>query len=187
MLNIQKALFFFGAMTFFLPASSAQGTSDSQKKLLSQFQKDTRSYMKLRDTARRQVPKIGDDATRVDVERYKTAFQQAMRNARANAARGEIFTEEVSTWIRGLIRNEFKGWERSELRKTVLEADTTGVPLKVNAIYPETKELVEMPPALLLALPPLPKELRYRFIGRSLAILDRDTAIIVDYVTGALP
>ncbi len=187
MFTIHKALFFFGAMTLLLPVSLAQARSGSEKKLLSEFQKDTRSYIRIRDTARRQVPKIGDDATRAEIEVYKTAFQQAIRNARTHAAQGEIFTDEVSTWIRSLIRAEFKGWERSELRKTVLEADTTGVPVRVNAVYPESKELVEMSPQLLLALPPLPKELRYRFIGRSLAILDRDTAIIVDHMKDALP
>jgi hypothetical protein len=187
MFTIQKALFFFGSMTFLVSAVYAQGPSASERKLLSDFKKDTKAYIKLRDTARRKVPKIGDEATRSEIEAHKVAFQQAIRNLREGATRGEIFTEEVSTWIRGLIRNEFKGWERSELRKTVLEADTTGIALKVNAIYPETKELVEMSPALLLALPPLPKELRYRFIGRSLAILDRDTAIIVDYMKDALP
>ena len=56
-----------------------------------------------------------------------------------------------------------------------------------NAAYPEDKELVQMPPPLLLALPQLPKDLRYRFIGRSLVLMDRDGALILDVMRNALP
>jgi len=87
-----------------------------------------------------------------------------------------------------MIVNEFKGtWEGSELRSNVLEAETQGAVVKINAVYPDSAELVEMPPSLLLSLPALPKALRYRFIGRSLVLMDRDNALIIDYMTNALP
>jgi hypothetical protein len=66
-------------------------------------------------------------------------------------------------------------------------SDTKGVPLRINYPYPESKELVEMPPALLLDLPQIHETLRYRFIGRSLVILDRDISIIVDFMREGLP
>jgi hypothetical protein len=89
--------------------------------------------------------------------------------------------------LRSLIKTEFKGTDRAELRKTVLEADTKGVPLRVNYPYPETKELAEMPPTLLLRLPPLPKEVKYRFVNRHLLLVDTDNGLIVDYMLNALP
>ena len=98
-----------------------------------------------------------------------------------------MFTPAAARLIRALIKSEFKGWERNELRKTVLEADNKGVPLKINLPYPESKELVEMSPILLLSLPQMPKQLRYRFIGRGLAILDRENALIIDFMRNALP
>jgi hypothetical protein len=44
-----------------------------------------------------------------------------------------------------------------------------------------------MPPSLLLALPQLPKQVRYRFVGTSLLLVDRENHLIVDYMTNALP
>jgi len=57
----------------------------------------------------------------------------------------------------------------------------------VNYPYPETKDLTQMPPTLLLKLPQLPKEVKYRFVGRHLLLVDTDNGLIVDYMTNALP
>jgi len=158
-----------------------------ERKTISDFEKGVKEYDKVRSKALKTVPDISKDATPEQILVYKTALRTAVQNARPNAKQGELFTPEAQTLIRRLIKAEFKGFERSELRKKVLEADTKGVPVKVNFPYPEQKELVDMPPQLLLTLPQLSKNLRYRFIGRSLAVLDRDNALIVDYMREALP
>ena len=44
-----------------------------------------------------------------------------------------------------------------------------------------------MPPQLLSALPKLPEELEYRFIGERLILFDHHAHVIVDYVDRALP
>jgi hypothetical protein len=67
------------------------------------------------------------------------------------------------------------------------EAENASVPVKVGSVYPEAAELLEMPPTLLLALPQLPKQVRYRFVGTSLLLVDRENHLIVDYMTDALP
>ena len=110
-----------------------------------------------------------------------------MRAARLNAKPGELFTPAIAKHIRATIKKEYRGRDRVELRATVLEADTKGIPLRVNYAYPENKELVEMPPTLLLKLPQLPKQLRYRFIGRNMALVDRENELIIDYMLDALP
>ena len=111
-----------------------------------------------------------------------------MRAARAGAKRGSVFTTEASAFIRAIIKDEFKGKERQELRKTVqVEADTKGVLLRVNYPYPETAELLEMPATLLLRFPQLPKQVRYRFVGRNMLLVDRENGLIVDYMLNAVP
>ena len=85
--------------------------------------------------------------------------------------------------MRRLIRTEFKGQERAEVKETVLDAETGGIPLKVNYPYPETKEVSTMPPTLLLRLPQLPKELNYRFVGRHMLLIDKENGLILDYMT----
>jgi hypothetical protein len=57
----------------------------------------------------------------------------------------------------------------------------------VNYPYPESQEVLEMAPTLLLRLPQLPKQLRYRFVGPNLLLLDRENGLIIDYMTNALP
>jgi hypothetical protein len=110
-----------------------------------------------------------------------------VRAARAGAKAGQVFKPDVAAHIRAIIRNEFRGEERADLRKTVLEAETKGVVVRVNYPYPDSKELVEMPPTLLLKLPQLPKQLRYRFVGPNLLLVDRENGLIVDYMSSALP
>jgi len=67
------------------------------------------------------------------------------------------------------------------------ESENKAVPLRVNYPYPESQELLEMPPPLLLRLPQLPKQIRFRFVGSNLLLVDRENGLIVDYMTNALP
>jgi hypothetical protein len=59
--------------------------------------------------------------------------------------------------------------------------------LRVNYPYPEVNEQLEMPPNLLLRLPQLPKQIRYRFVGRNMLLVDRENGLILDYMTEAIP
>jgi hypothetical protein len=160
--------------------------SKDEKKTVADFQKRTQRYVDRREYFRGTLPKLSKDATPEQIEAHKDSLQKLVQADRVNTRQGDIFNQQIGLLIKAMIRREMTGWEKSELRKTVLEADTK-IRLKVNTPYPESKELVEMPPPLLLSLPLLPKDLRYRFIGRSLAILDRDSALVIDYLPGALP
>ncbi len=85
------------------------------------------------------------------------------------------------------IKTEFPPRDKAEIKQTILEAENKGVPLKVNYPYPEQKELTQIPPTLLLKLPTLPKEVKFRFVGRHLLLVDTDNSMIVDYTLNALP
>jgi hypothetical protein len=154
---------------------------------ISAFEKRAKEYSELRERIERAMPKLAKESTPEQIQAHKTALGAKVKTARLDAKHGDIFTPAVAVIIRNTIKTEFMGTERLELRKTVLEADTKGVPLRVNNTYPATKELVEMPPTLLLKLPQLPKELRYRFVDRNMLLLDRENGLIVDYMIDALP
>jgi len=47
--------------------------------------------------------------------------------------------------------------------------------------------LSEMPATLLAKLPQLPKDVRYRFVGRNMLLVDRESNVIIDYMPDALP
>jgi hypothetical protein len=57
----------------------------------------------------------------------------------------------------------------------------------VNYPYPDSKEFSQIPPPLLLKLPQLPKEVKYRFVNYHLLLVDSDNDLIIDYMTKALP
>jgi len=133
------------------------------------------------------MPKLSKESTPEQIQAHKTAFEAKVKAARAGAKPGQMFTRDIAALLRAMIRDEFKGAERSELRETVAEADTKGVPLRINYTYPETKELVEMPPTLLLKLPQLPKQVRYRFVNRNMLLVDRENSVIIDYMRDAIP
>lgn len=183
----------FGFVFFAMIACFSMGTngqtplSKTEKKIVADFEKRAKAYSDLRERLRGQMAKLSKDATPEQIAANKSTLQKSVQAARINAKQGDLFTPDAARSIRSIIKKEFKGYERAELRQSVLEADTKGIPLKVNAPYPESKELIEMSPALLLSLPQLPRPLRYRYIGRSLAILDRDYALIIDFMKDALP
>ena len=168
--------------------TNSQNTlSAKERSAVAAFEKRAKEYSRLREQIEEKMPKLSKESTAEEIQAHKKAFEEKVRAARANAKPGQVFTPDIAKHIRAVIRSEFKGKERQELRETVLEADTKGVPLKVNYPYPETKEFVEMPPTLLLRLPQLPKQVRYRFVGRHMLLVDRENDLIIDYMPNALP
>lgn len=162
--------------------------SPADKQIADAFEKRVKMYAKLRENLEGQMPKLSTEAKPEEIQTHKQQFQDRVRAARAGAKHGEIFTPEAQVLIRRIIKDEFKGKERAEFRETVLkEAEIKAVPLRVNYPYPEAAELLEMPATLLLRLPQLPKQVRYRFVGRNFLLVDRENGLIVDYMTNALP
>ena len=157
------------------------------KQIAANFEKHAKAYVDLRERVEQKLPKLPKKATPEQIEAHKAALLKSVQTARVGAKQGQVFTPDASTHIRGLLKAEFKGRDRRELRTAVFEAETKGVPVRVNAAYPESKELMEMPPSLLLALPQLPKQVRYRFVGTNLLLVDRESNLIIDYMTNALP
>ncbi len=168
-------------------ADPLDGLSIKERELVVGFRERVKDYTKLRESIEAKMPKLPKESTPEQIVAHKTELERRVREARPVAKRGQMFTPQVAAYIRRLIKSEFRGAELKELRASVMEADTKGVPLRVNFVYPESKELVEMPPTLLLKLPQLPKQVRYRFVNRHMLIVDRENGLIVDYMLNALP
>ena len=174
------------ASTFQVPQPPALNAQDQQT--AKAFEKRVKAYATMREKVEENMPKLSQEAKPEEIQSHKKQFQDRVRAARDGAKQGEIFTPDAMRLIRRMIKEEFKGKERIEFRDTVLrEADTKAVPLRVNYPYPESQELLEMPATLLLRLPQLPKQVRYRFVGHNLLLVDRENGLIVDFMTNALP
>ncbi len=168
--------------------ATAQNTlSAEDRKTMDEFENQAKAYARMREGLEAKLPKLPEKASAEQIETHKLNFQKLVWEARAGAKQGEIFTPAAAALVRKIIKTEFGGKDGAELRKTVLEAETKGVAVAVNVSYPDSKEQVEMPPALLLVLPQLPKQLRYRFVGTNLLLVDRENGLIIDYLTNALP
>ena len=184
---IVAMLALIAAPAFGQQQKSQSNISAKDKQAIATFEQRVKAYVKLREQLEDKMTKLPEKSTPEQIEAHKTAFEGTVRTARVGAKQGDVFTPAIIKYIRTTIQNEFKGKDRQELRKMVMEADTKGVPLRVNYPYPEDKELVEMPPTLLLKLPQLPKQVKYRFVNRHMLLVDRENGLIVDYMLDALP
>ncbi len=188
MKTAQKCSLFLAIMIFCSIGLSAQTPlTEAEKRIFVDVEKRAEKYIDQREKFNGQLPQLSTDSTPEQIIAHKLSLRKLMQSARLSVKQGNVFTPAASRLIKRTIKAEFKGYERTELRQRVLDADTKGVALKINFVYPESKELVEMSPALLLSLPQLPEQLRYRFVGRSLVILDRDISLIIDFMQDALP
>jgi hypothetical protein len=161
--------------------------SNAEKRTIVAFENRLKAYLKLRSALKAKLPKLSKDSTPEQIESYRKTFAERLRSARTSAKSGDLFRAGVASYIRKTLRTEFQGKERAELREVIFDEETTGIALRVNYPYPEKKEFAEMPATLLVKLPQVPKELRYRFVGKNLLLVDRDTNLIIDYMVDALP
>ena len=152
-----------------------------------EFESRVRQYTSRREDLEAKMKALPKKATAEQITAHKNALLKTVLADRKGAVRGNIFNPDSERMIRAIIVGHYPGRDRLELKKELAEAENKTVPVKVNGVYPEAAELLEMPPTLLLALPELPKQVRYRFVGNSLLIVDRENHLIVDYMTNALP
>jgi hypothetical protein len=160
---------------------------EREKELIAAFNRHVKDYLKQREKVKSKLPPLSKEATPEQISAYQKSFVEALRAMRTGTQRGYIFNNEFADYLRTIIKTELPPRDKAEVREVILEADTKGVPLKVNYPYPETKELTQIPPTLLLKLPQLPKEVKYRYVGRNMLLVDTDNGLIVDYMLNALP
>lgn len=190
-----RSSFIWGGLLFcltcgLLPLASYSQTIQKKpqdNQIVDEFNKRVQQYVKLRKQIDTKLTKPSGKSEPEQIKAYQTALEEGLRNARAEAKHEDLFTPVMAAHIRRVIKREFKGSRLRKLRKDVAEANTKGVALRINYPYPEQKELDEMPPTLLLKLPALPKQLRYRFVGENMLLVDSEALLIVDYMTNAIP
>ncbi len=156
-----------------------------EREAIRDFQKAVAKYA---DLHARQLARLGD---------VKMVTAQALANAitanRSKARPGDIFLPEIRTLLRRLIAEQLKGPDTLAARKAVVEGnpaldeDSVPVVVRVNAAYPSGASISTVPASLLLALPPLPPSLHYRFVGKDLILVDAVAQIIVDFLPAAAP
>lgn len=170
-------------------AIQAQSTQSGTPALVSKgFTDGIAKYIKMQQDLQRSVPAQKSTNEPEQIVDRQEKLSGVIKNARQDARRGQIFTEDVSEQFRKVIRKAFEGPEGKAMRQTVQERDPVKrIVLKVNEVYPDDQPRTTMPPTLLSRLPVLPKELAYRIIGRALVLQDTRMSLIVDFIPNAIP
>jgi hypothetical protein len=149
----------------------------------------TQADRKLAAQEAEKVP--GKDVPAAGAEQSVRARQNLLADAlrtrlRSNAREGDLVTAPMATAIRREIANAFNTPKRDLLFDELAEQNTT----PANTAFPSVNERVDaprVPPRLIEVLPPLPKQLEYDFVGRTLILRDVDADVVVDFLREALP
>lgn len=117
----------------------------------------------------------------------RMALGREIRKARRGARQGDIFTPGVAVYFRVVIAESLRGEGISDLLAIIEEENAVHTPARVNGDYPAGRSIAAIPPCLLAAMPALPPELHYSFIGRDLILWDMHAGLIVDFAPKAVP
>lgn len=169
------------------PGPLAKPTVNPDAATLKDFTDRVTKYVALHNDAAKGVPPMKTTTEPEQIVAAQKALAAAIRAKRPDAAYGDIFTPEIRAKFRRLLSPQVKGEDGRDAKAILKDDAPVGVPLKVNADYPEGKTLPTVPAKLLLNLPTLPKEVEYRFVDKHLILRDAQANIIVDFIPNALP
>jgi hypothetical protein len=157
--------------------------------VLDRFDTAVSAYASLHRRLERALPpeQMFDDPE--DMYGAAEALRQALLDARPNVRQGNIFTAEVGSVIRQRLDASlaYHGYRSAEVLAAIRADRLPRTPdPAVNEEFPWGLGSTVWP-SLLRALPPLPRELEYRFSNRDLVLLDTHANLVVDILDDALP
>jgi hypothetical protein len=155
-------------------------------KVLQDFQDRVKTYMELRKQAAGDSPKMEETKDAGKIVAAQDGLAARIRQARANAKQGDIFTPEIARQFRRLMYPEVKGRDGAETKAAIKDDQPGTVRISVNARYPDDEPLPQVPPNLLANLPRLPEELEYRVVRNALILRDVTANLIVDFIPKAI-
>ena len=177
----------YGAVVLFVGlvggVSSQQASDPMRQAFLQRVDEYTALHRQLEGPLPREV--VTADLQALFAPRREMAA--AVRTVRANARQGDIFSPPVAEYFRTLVADALRAGGIRNMLAIVKDEDLVHIPARVNADYPAGRSIAMMPSCLLAALPPLPPELRYGFVGRDLILWDTHAGLIVDFVPHAIP
>jgi hypothetical protein len=153
---------------------------------LKDFKNRIDKYLELHKRAAQAVPALKETNDPKSITTAQDALASRIRSERSSAQPGDIFTPAIRDNFRRLLSPQLKGEDGRDAKKVLKDDAPAGVPLKVNAKYPQGAALPTVPASLLLSLPTLPKEVEYRIVGQHLILRDTEADIIVDYIPNAV-
>ena len=167
---------------------TAQTRVNPDAQVLADFNNRVKGYLALRDKVDGAAPPLQQTKDPAKIEAAQKTLAAVIRNARTGAKPGDIFAPEIEKKFRALLGPEVKGAAGAQAKAEILD-EKPMVELKVNSEYPSKEPLSTVPPTVLQALPPLPKDagLEYRFVRKHMILLDTRANLIIDFLLNASP
>jgi len=171
-----------------LDAAATQPRQDAKAEAaVKDFNKAIADYMALRRRLRSEVSGPVKNSTSSQVTNASDALAAAIERARPDAQVGSIFTPAISAVIKKQITDAIRDDDLEDVLSDIDDEQVTALKPSVHLRLPVSAQMATMPASLLKVLPPLPKELEYRILGRYLVIRDVDASLILDYIPAAVP
>lgn len=161
--------------------------SDSDAAALATMNDRLKNYVGVHTKLESTLPRLPTDATPEQIDRNQRTLEKLVREARATAKPGELFTPEAQPVIKRLLDTVFGGPDGQQLKSSIMDENPVGVKLVVNGRYPDTVPISTVPPQVLQTLPRLSEGMEYRFIGDNLIILDVHAHVIADFIENVFP
>ena len=175
-------MLFVGAGLCFSPAVASSHRSQT----VHDFEVRVAKYLDLRQHQAGSAPRPTNNLEKLADTQQTLAVKVSV--LRQDAKQGDIFTPEIAAYFRHQIAATLKGRHGHTTWASLRHAEPVpALALRVNQVYPQGVPLQSTPPTLLLNLPPLPKELEYRIVGRNLVLHDTVPNIVVDFIPDAIP
>ena len=160
-----------------------------EERTLQDFDRQVHRYVRLHRRLERALPPEHMFGDLEDMSTAVDALHDAIVEARPNAQPGTFFTPAVADVLTDRLMRAItaSGHTPTEALIAMNLGYFGGLPTaRVNDRIPAGRH-VRLWPALLKALPALPEELEYRFIGWDLALVDVHADLVVDILKNALP
>lgn len=151
------------------------------------FARRVAGYVELHRRAAAAFPPPHLTADYEQTRRATDALAAAVKAARPGAQCGDIFVAEAGDIIRARVAAVIAEREYDvALMRRAWRRDHAPQPAVVNERFPWPGG-DPLWPLLLWELPPLPRELEYRFVDRDLVLLDVAADLVVDVLPAVLP
>jgi hypothetical protein len=140
------------------------------------------SYVELRSRLEKGLPALTVTDDPEEIWRAQRALAIKIRIARAAARQGEIFTSAISVEFRNVLLLEMN----PDSMAAIMDENPGEGSHRINRAYPTGKPRASMPSDILAVLPQLPDDVEYRFLGRTLILIDTRANLILDRMPCAI-
>ena len=150
--------------------------------ILADFSARVWDYSELRRELEKGLPPLTVTDDPAVIRSAVRALAKRIRVARAGAKEGDMFTPSISVEFRKALVVEMDANTWAD----IMDDNPGEFSNQINGSYPDGRPLSTVPPNILAALPRLPDDIQYRFLGRHLILLDTRANVILDRIPCAI-